>query len=423
MTFGNLVDGYLAWGEGLIDLSAAPLLYLLTHFLLAFASGLIVVLVILYLLYLFAKVFLGMLMRIALLAVLTALSPVAFAMYASDATSHWTKKWVSMFLGATFQQVVVLIVIYIGVSLIGEYLSRGVETDFSDLVFGMILAFLTLSLAAAVPDIVNPGGKGLFGSFTQAAGLALAATTVVASGGVAAAVGGIRGGFGGDSGSSPDSAGPSSPSGPSSPTGSGGAAQAAGPGIISSVGRTGVSMPVGPAPSQAATSEGSAPSGGAAPPTDASGGASPSGGGAVVPSSPPGGDAQPSDPGGGPADASEQSSQGDPGGDSGQRQRPGFFRRVGSGMARGWTSGTRWGSGMNLRAANLASGRSFYRHSSRGDDSAGQIERLRAEQEEGRDEMKDVFKRMRTPLRGGDPPLRTPEILIDRGEHGPSWSL
>ena len=64
--------------------------------------------------YLFLKVAFAMLTRIALLAVLTAISPIAFAFYASDATDHWTKRWGSLTLGTAFQQVVVLMVIYIG---------------------------------------------------------------------------------------------------------------------------------------------------------------------------------------------------------------------------------------------------------------------------------------------------------------------
>ena len=202
MTFGLLMDGYTAWVQTLDSAISAPLLFLLSNAILIFAFGLLVLLVMLYLLYLFAKVFLGMLLRIALLAVLIALSPLAMALFASDSTAHWTKRWVSMFLGATFQQVLVLIVIYLGIAMIGEYLSRGVETGLVELVVGMILTFITLSMAASIPDIVNPGGKGIFGSFTSVGGMALAATTLVASGGVGAVAGGVRGAFSGGGGGS-----------------------------------------------------------------------------------------------------------------------------------------------------------------------------------------------------------------------------
>ena len=68
--------------------------------------------------------------------------------------------------------------------------------------------------------------------------------------------------------------------------------------------------------------------------------------------------------------------------------------------------GARWGTGMNLRAKNLASGSSFYRHSSRGDDSAAQIEKLREEQSGDRTDMKNFYKRIADaldPQGGGSP--------------------
>ena len=227
VTFGYLMDGFMAWYQDMMSsIMGATIVFLLGHAFLIFAGGLIVLLVMLYLFYLFVKVFLGMLLRIALLAVLIALAPVAFAFFASDATSHWTKKWLGMFLGATFQQVLVLVVIYIGVSMIGDYLSRGTDVSLVDLVVGMILTFITLSLAAAVPDIVNPGAKGIFSGFTQMAGMAMAAGMVVASAGVGAVLGGAgaaaaaargAGGAGGSGGSggppsaSPDGGGGGSP--------------------------------------------------------------------------------------------------------------------------------------------------------------------------------------------------------------------
>ena len=74
----------------------------------------IVLFVLLIVLWYAFKVFAGMVARILLLLILCGLSPVAMAMYASPSIEHWTKKWVSMFLGAAFQQVVVLMVLYCG---------------------------------------------------------------------------------------------------------------------------------------------------------------------------------------------------------------------------------------------------------------------------------------------------------------------
>ena len=245
VTFGAIVDGYMAWYEDLLSISNHTLTFLLSNFLLLLAFGLVVVLVMIYILYLFAKVLLGMLIRIAMLAVLIAFAPIAFAFYASDATSHWTKKWISMFLGTTFQQVVVLIVIYIGVSMLGNSLTQGVEGDLTTLVVGMIIAFLTLSLAASVPDLVNPGVNKMFSGFTQMGAMAGAAAMMVASGGLSAVAGGVQGGFGGGGGGGAGGGGgggagggagggggnsPSAPSSPSKPASSG-------DGITSSVNR------------------------------------------------------------------------------------------------------------------------------------------------------------------------------------------
>ena len=416
VTFGSLVDGFMAWYGNLDKLSTEGLLFLLSNFLVIFAFGFIVLLVLLYLLYLFVKVFLAMLMRIALLAVLVALSPLAFAFYASDATAHWTKRWLSIFLGTTFQQVVVLLVIYIGISMIGDYFSSGSETGLTSLLVGMLLAFLTLSLASAVPDIVNPGGKGLFNSFTQMGGMALAAGMVIASAGVGAVAGGMAaagrdGGAGGGAGPIPG--GPGSGGGPGiTGSGSGGgsglapAAPAGSGGMISSVNRSSMGSPAaGPAVTGGAVTgspaAGPAVTGGAVTGSPAAGPAvtggpvtgSPDTGspdtGAAVTGSPATGSATPGSPDTVPTT---------PGPSAPQQRGPGLLSRVASGVGRGWVGGSRWGAGMNVRGSNLASGRSFYRHSSRGDDSADQIERLRGEMSEDRVEMRNFYRRIANSL-------------------------
>ena len=454
VTFGFLVDGYVAWVESLGS-TENTFLFLLSNFLVIWAFGLIVLLVMLFLLFLFAKVVLAMLLRIALLAVLVALSPLAFAFYASDATAHWTKRWVSMFLGATAQQVVVLLVIYIGVNMLGDYLSRGSETGLTSLLVGMIIGFVTLSLANAVPDIVNPGGKGLFSSFNQMASMTMAAAMVVASAGVGAVAGGVGGAFvaargasslGGGSGQGggpgPD-IGPGPGGGPGGGPGSGPAAPSAGGGIISSVNRSPMGMSVGPggggiqpsgqpqpSGSQPSGSEpsgsepsGSEPSGSQAPGSQPSGsqpsgsqapGSQPSGfvagqsrplGGTDIPSSQPSG-SQPSgfvvgqtSAGVGPSSVPDTGPGTTPSSpEAGAPRQQGFVSRVASGVGRGWVRGARWGAGMNVRASNLASGRSFYRYSSRGDDAAEQVQQLRQEQSGDRVEMRNFYKRIANAL-------------------------
>ena len=401
VTFGVLVDGYMAWYKS-FDSSGDTFLFLLSNFLLIFVFGGLVLLVFLYLLYLFAKVVLAMLMRIALLAVLVTLSPLAFAFYASDATAHWTKRWLSMFLGATFQQVVVLLVIYIGISMIGGYLSSGAETGLTSLLVGMILTFITLSLATAVPDLVNPGGKSLFSSFTQMASMTLAAGMVIASAGVGSVVGGLSAvGAAAGGGPSPAPGGPGS-GGPAAPPPAGPppATPAGGGGLISSVHRN----PMGPAVTGPAVTgpavTGPAVTGPAAPGPAAPGPAVT--GPAVTGPAAPGPDVTGPDVTGPAAPGPDVTGPSAP-----RQQGPGLLSRVASGVGRGWVSGARWGAGMNVRASNLASGRSFYRHSSRGDDSADQVERLRGEMSEDRVEMRNFYRRIANSL---DPEGNGPNV-------------
>ncbi len=189
-TFGALLDGFMAWHTSFIeDVEGMHLAELLKSVFFALALALVLVIFVIALLVLFIKVSLAMLMRIALLAVLIALSPLAFAFYASDTTAHWTKRWVSMFLGTTFQQVFVLIVVYIGGHLAGHYMEVGVEGSVGEMVIGFLLAFLTLALADKVPSIVNPSGQGLFCSFSQLGSMAVAGTVMVAAVGLGAVAG------------------------------------------------------------------------------------------------------------------------------------------------------------------------------------------------------------------------------------------
>ena len=448
VTFGNLMDGFMAWYDAAFaNFGMATLLFLLSQGIIMSFFGLIVLVFMLYLFYLFAKVFLGMLLRIALLAVLIVFSPLAFAFYASDATAHWTKRWVSMFLGATFQQVVILMVIYIGIGLIGDYMTRGDEIGFVDMVVGMILTWVVLSLATAVPDIVNPGGRGLFNSFTALGGMALAAATMVASAGIGAVTGGIGAAVGGAagaaSGGSSGGSGGSQPPGPGLvPTGGGpqtgggpglvgspGSAPSA-PGLISSVNRSPVisstgtgtgtgtvsgqpSQPYSAAPDPAApdATPGQAAPGGQAPGQAAPGGQAPGGqapGGQAAPGviQPPGTPASPgTPPPGTPAPGAPA-----PGGPAPGTPAPGTpagggsgrFGNIMKGIGQGWMSGARRGARFNTMVSDLANGRTYYRNASKSDDAANQISKLRGEEQEHRDEMKQFYQRIADALDPGD---------------------
>ena len=196
VTFGSIMDGVTAWMEAKGE---EILLYSLVSIWAAGAItavlALLVLFFVVFMLYLFVKVAFGMLMRIALLAALIAVAPLAFALYASDTTSRHTSWWIKAFLGAACQQVFVLIVIYLGANMLGSYMAEAAEGDLQVMLIGLMLALLTLALADSVPKIVNPSGQGMFDSFGKMAGMAGMAAMMVASGGVAAAAGGVSGGL------------------------------------------------------------------------------------------------------------------------------------------------------------------------------------------------------------------------------------
>lgn len=151
--------------------------------------------------WLFFKVFLQMLLRVALLAMLIVFAPVAGAFYASESTAHWTKKWFSLFMGTAFQQVAVLVVIYVGVHLIGYAGNEEGDSVFG-FILSMLLSLLVLVAADRVVHIVNPGwqaGSGMFAGFGQIMGMGLQAAVLIASAGAGAAMGaaGAAGGGGG----------------------------------------------------------------------------------------------------------------------------------------------------------------------------------------------------------------------------------
>ena len=63
--------------------------------------------------------------RIVLITMLIVFSPLAFTFYASPSTEHWTKWWVSVFLGSCFQQAVVLTVLFMG----GQMMMEAIRFD------------------------------------------------------------------------------------------------------------------------------------------------------------------------------------------------------------------------------------------------------------------------------------------------------
>ena len=352
-SFGAMFGAWLDWSNailmtigwmGLPGLLASGLLILL-----AFA---VVGLFMLVILILFIKVTLGMLMRLAMLAVLIAMSPLAFAFYASDSTSHWTQRWVSMFLGYTFQQVMVLIVIFLGGHLVADYMSTGAQGGFATMIIGMVLGLLTLSLADNVPNIVNPSSRGMFSAFGQLGSMALAGTMMAATVGAGAVAGGLRGamggGGGGGGGGSAASSGRSS-----SPGGNTG-------------GPAGVAIGMGGSEGEGS---GSGRSGSSA--TGSQGSPSSSGPGSVA--SLRGHDFQGSTRGGAQT-GGDSSPAGSPGQSSGDQRPPGRLGGALAGMRSGAQAGYRRGAGINASMRDVGTGSFLYRHGSKSDDAAKAME-------------------------------------------------
>ena len=380
-TFGALVGGFTSWFQGVMVDPDVSFLQRLNNNVTLFFMGALVLIVLFFIIILFLKVLLSMLLRVALLAILIALSPLAFAFYASDATSHWTKKWVTLFLGTTFQQVVVLVVIYIGISIMDEYFGSGVESGVMGMLIGMLMAFATLSLATTIPDIVNPGGKGMFSGLGSMLTMAVAGGMMVASAGMGAVAGGaaaMGGGGGGAAGAAAAATGPATPAagggGASAavPAATGGGPPSVGGGdnLISSVNRSSVGPAGGPSsgPSASPTSSGAGPSASTSAP----------GGGVALSSGSPA------------ASASSGAPASSGGGPSAGARAGGILRGVGSGFMRGARRGQRFNTRMN----DTMSGNAFYSHSSRSDDAAQQVRAQRQEQSEDRVQTRESYDRL-----------------------------
>ena len=159
---------------------------------------LIIFTVLLFVIWYAIKLFFAMVGRIVLLLVLCGISPIAFAMMASPVTSHWTKRWVSMFLGTAFQQVAVLFVLYGGAAIATQFSGSDVGGGLFiwNMFIILLLALLTMFLASQVPNIVNPSSRGLMSGFGQALGMVAGAAMIAATAGAGLA-GGMLAGMGG----------------------------------------------------------------------------------------------------------------------------------------------------------------------------------------------------------------------------------
>ena len=102
----------------------------------------------------FAKVLLQLLIRIALLAVLIVLSPLAFVLMATPDTEQWTHKWLGMFVTMAVMQTLQLLTLFLSAkvfSLVGQVASPSGISLFT----GMIVAIVILHLVSKIPEILD----------------------------------------------------------------------------------------------------------------------------------------------------------------------------------------------------------------------------------------------------------------------------
>ncbi len=382
------IEGGMAWVRGQFadGFSITALLTVIIAYLVGSIATFFLLLFAVFIIYFFVKVLWAMVMRLGLLAIMCAVSPIALAMTASDATSKWPKWWVSCFLGAALQQVVVLLVLYLGTRFAADHLvvDAGVFGQFTHLILTMLISMLILALADKVPDIINPNGKGLFSSFGDAVKMAGQAAVVAATGGAGAIAGMAAGAAQGagaaaqgakDAGFSPDGGKQSTgvPGGPPSPDGGGG--QSGGP--LANLPRSSSNVPGGVAAEQK-------PAAGSAPVSSARGTAPDGGGGA-------GGDVEAEEkpaapkPGSLAADIQSVESAGAVGGAwAGRRLGQHAFGTAGrvaggvagglAGGARGALAGFQRGRAINHRMANIANGSFMTLHRSSGDDASERLQ-------------------------------------------------
>ena len=256
-------------------------------------GAVILLIIILMLLIMIMIVFFHMLLRTFLLGILIVFAPAAMIMFASDQTEKWTKRWVSMFFGTLFQQVVVLVILYVGkaiflgdASLSGGAVTGADGVNFTESMFGLLGLLLVTYLAVKAPKIVNPEGSGVFSGFAQLLQMATMATMVVATAAVGAIAGGV-GALGAAGGAAGGSAGAGAGAPGAATAGSGSA------GAVSTAGGTGPQAGWGGQMGSGARQAGSVT------PTGGSGGAEAVSGDASTttgPSAPTGGEASASSP-------------------------------------------------------------------------------------------------------------------------------
>ena len=136
-----------------------------------------------------------MLMRLALLAMLIVLGPVAALMWVLPQTQQWTRWWVDLFTTTVFQQAVQVMVLRLGSSLMVELTPGSMSNALLTLLLGLAVCWLTLKVPSLLRSSRSAAGVTnvlTLAAVTHAMG-GLGAAGRAASAGSAAGGGGAAG--------------------------------------------------------------------------------------------------------------------------------------------------------------------------------------------------------------------------------------
>jgi len=136
-----------------------------------------------------------MLMRLALLAMLIVLGPVAALMWILPQTQQWTRWWVDLFTTTVFQQAVQVMVLRLGSSLMVELTPGSMSNALLTMLLGLAVCWLTLKVPSLLRSSRSAAGITnvlTLAAVTHAMG-GLGAAGRAASAGGAAAGGGAAG--------------------------------------------------------------------------------------------------------------------------------------------------------------------------------------------------------------------------------------
>jgi len=137
-----------------------------------------------------------MLMRLALLAMLIVLGPVAALMWVLPQTQQWTRWWVDLFTTTVFQQAVQVMVLRLGSSLMVELTPGSMSNALLTMLLGLAVCWLTLKVPSLLRSSRSAAGISnvvTLAAVTHAMGGLGAAGRAGASAGGAAGGGGAAG--------------------------------------------------------------------------------------------------------------------------------------------------------------------------------------------------------------------------------------